>query len=478
MSQENSHFLEEMFYPKSIAIVGASPNDPESGWMGRLINFGYGDRGEIYPVNPKATEVHGLKAYATVRDIPGPVDYVVFNIPARFTPQVMADCVAKGVKFVHVFAAGFGEIGTPEAKLLEQQLLETARKGGLRMLGPNCMGIYCPESKMTFNIDFPKEQGNVAFVSQSGAESMRLVFLGQDVKLYFSKVVSYGNAIDLDAPDFLEYLSADEKTRVIALYIEGVRQGPRFFAAIKKCLQKKPVVILKAGLTESGAGAAASHTASLAGVKSVWDAFFKQTGAIPANTMDEVADIVQALVRMKPPRGRRVAVVGRGGGIGVIAADICERAGLKVPPFARETRDKLTQLIPEAGAGVRNPVETTYGMGGAADFYRRGLSIVDEDPETDVILIHMAIDVYGSRTPNLAKLAAEAAATLCERVPSLKKPVAVGLFSGGHPDVIAAVTAARDKLTGAGIPVFSGVESASRAINKMTNYYEFAGKQG
>jgi acyl-CoA synthetase (NDP forming) len=474
MADKTRHFLERMFHPESIAIVGASANDPETGWVGRLINFGYGDKGEIYPINPKANFVHGLKAYARVCDVPGPVEYAILNIPARLTPQVMADCVVKGVKFVHCFAAGFSEIGTPEAKLLEQQMGEIARKGGIRVLGPNCMGIYCPKSGMTFNAEFPTKKGHVAFVSQSGAESMRLVFLAQDVHVYFSKVISYGNAVDLDASDFLEYLADDDETHVIACYIEGVHDGPRFVSAIKKCLARKPVVVLKAGLTESGAGAAASHTASLAGSKAVWEAFFKQTGAIPANTMDDVADTVQGLLRMKPPKGRRVAVVGRGGGIGVIAADICERAGLTVPAFARETRQKLTAIIPEAGAGVRNPVETTLGMGGAADFYQRGLPIVDEDPETDVILVHMAIDVYGGHTPNLAQQTAEAAASLCAKAPSLKKPVAAALFTGGHPDTITAVLAAREKLTRAGIPVYSGVESASRAINKVISYYESA----
>jgi acyl-CoA synthetase (NDP forming) len=221
-----------------------------------------------------------------------------------------------------------------------------------------------------------------------------------------------------------------------------------------------------------GAGAAVSHTASLAGSKAIWEAFFKQTGAIPANTMDEVADILQALLRIKPPKGRRVAVVGRGGGIGVVAADICERAGLKVPPFHRETRNKLSQVIPEAGAGVRNPVETTLGMGGAADFYRRGLPIVDADPETDVILVHMAIDVYGGHTPDLPQRVTDAATALCEKVDSLYKPVAAALFTGGHADTVMAVLSAREKLTKKGIPVYTGVESASRAINKLISYYE------
>jgi acyl-CoA synthetase (NDP forming) len=468
MPAKTANPLDMMFHPESIAVVGASATNPEGSWVRRLIDFGY--TGQIYPINPKATEIDGLKAYPSVRDVPGPVDYAIFNIPARLTPQIMADCVAKGVRYVHVFAAGFSEIGTEEGKQTEARLGQIAKEGGVRVLGPNCMGIYCPASGMTFNPDFPKDKGKVAFVSQSGAESMRLVFLAQDLGIHFSKVISYGNAIDLDAHDFLEYLSGDDETEVIACYIEGLHQGPKFLSAIKRCLQKKPVIVLKAGLTESGAGAAASHTASLAGSKAVWDAFFKQTGAVPASTMDEVADIVQAIQRMVAPKGRRVAIVGRGGGIGVIAADICERAGLKVPPFHPETQKKLLEIIPEAGAGVRNPVETTLGMGGAVDFYRRGLPIVDADPATDIILVHMAIDVYGGHTPDLPQIVTDAADALCEKAKTLSKPLAAALFTGGHADTIMAVVAARDKLTKASIPVFTGVESASRAISKFASY--------
>ncbi len=469
MTNYPHHFLENMFHPESVAIVGASTTDTETGWVSRLINFGY--KGKIYPINPKATEINGLKVYPSVRDIPYPVEYVIFNIPARFTIQAMHDCVSKGVKYVHCFAAGFSETGVEEAKEIEKQLLALAKSSGIRLLGPNCMGLYCPEAGLTFNPDFPKESGGVAFVSQSGAEAMRLVFLGQDVGIYFSKVASYGNAADLDAPDFLEYLADDAATKAIACYIEGVKNGPRFVAAVKRCLAKKPVVILKAGLTESGAGAAASHTASLTGAKNVWDAFFKQTGAIQANTMDEVADILQALVRVKPTRSRRVAVAGRGGGIGVVAADICERAGLKVPAFSKETCDKLLAVIPEAGASIRNPVETTAGLGGAALFYRRALPIVDADTETDIILIHIAVDVYGTHTPDLAQKVGGAAEALAEKAPSLRKPLVAALFTGGHPDTMLAVHEARQKLIKAGVAVFSGVESATRALNKIIGYY-------
>ena len=470
----NANQMDVIFYPKSVAIVGASTSSQEAGWVARLRNFGY--TGRIYPINPKATEVSGLKAYPTVRDIPEPVDYAIFNIPARFSSQIMEDCAAKGVKVAHVYAAGFGETGKSEAKELEARLASTARAGGVRVIGPNCMGIYCPASGLTFNPDFPKEPGNVAFVSQSGAEAMRFVFLADDVGIRFSKVISYGNAIDLDASDFLEYLADDADTRIIACYTEGVRDGRRYLAAIKKCLKEKPVIILKAGLTESGAGAAASHTASMAGSKAVWDAFFRQTGAIPAYTMDDVCDIILALLHMSLPKGRRAALVGRGGGIGVIASDICERAGLKVPAFHPDTISQIEKIIPEAGAGVRNPVETTYGMGGAADFYIRGLSMVDADPETDFIIIQLAVDVYGGRAADLPEQVTKAAEALCEILPTLAKPVAAAIYTGGHTHTIEAVIDARHRLLEAGIPVYPGVEAASKAISRLISYRELLEK--
>jgi len=233
---------------------------------------------------------------------------------------------------------------------------------------------------------------------------------------------------------------------------------------------------LKAGLTESGAGAAVSHTASLAGSKTIWDAFFKQTGAISANTMDDVSDVILALLHMPYPKGRRAAMVGRGGGIGVIAADICERAGLKVPPFHPDTISQLEKIIPEAGAAVRNPVETTYGMGGAAEFYTRGLSIVDSDPETDFIIIQLAVDVYGGRQSDLPQQVTRAAEALSATAKTLTKPIAAAIYTGGHTHTIEAVLEARQKILKAGIPVFTGVEAASKAISKLIGYRELSEK--
>ncbi len=472
MPADNIHPFDKLFQPASIAVIGASSSASGTGWVKRLQDFGY--PGKIYPVNPKADEIQGHKTYANICDVPFPVDYAILNIPAAATPQAMRDCAVKGVQFVHCYTAGFNESGTAAGKQLETELAQIARESGIRLLGPNCMGIYCPGSGLTFSEDFPKEKGRVAFVSQSGAEASRLVLLCQDVNLYCSKVASYGNAADLDETDFLEYLASDNDTDIIGLYIEGVKNGPRFMSAVKKCMKKKPVVILKAGLTGNGAAAAISHTGSFTGSQKVWQAFFRQTGAIPTQTIDRVVDTIQGLTRTRKLRGRRVALIGRGGGIGVVAADICNRAGLLVPSFSAETRQQLAQIRPDPGASISNPVEPKLGMEGAGEFYLRGLPIVDADTETDVILIQMAVDIYGGHTTDLLPGLSEAAYALCAAADSLKKPVAVALFTGGHTDTILAAAAARDILTKAGIAVFTGVESAASAISKVYGYYNFS----
>jgi acyl-CoA synthetase (NDP forming) len=465
MPADKIQLPERMFHPKSIAVVGASSSAAETGWVKRLLDFGY--KGEIYPINPKVKEIQGLRAYANICDAPDPIDYAILNVPARSTLQALRDCVAKGVKFVHCYSAGFGEDGTDKGKRLESEMTKMITGSRTRLLGPNCMGIYCPESGMTFSEDFPKNEGRIAVVSQSGAEASRLVLLCQDVNLFFSKVISYGNAADLDAPDFLEYLAQDTETDIIAIYVEGVKDGPAFMSAVRKCRAKKPVVILGAGTTENGARAALSHTASVTWSQENWKAFFKQTGAIPALTTDETADIIQALTRIRKMSGQRVAIVGRGGGIGVVATDICERAGLKVPPFSKETQAKLGKIRPDAGAGLRNPVEPKLGMEGATEFYLRGLPIIDADTETDIILIQMAVDIYGGHGADLRQIMSESAYALCAAADSIKKPLAAAMFTGGRPETVLAAAAARDILTKAGIAVFTGVESAARAISRI-----------
>ncbi len=453
-----------------MAIVGASANEPVRGWLARQLLFGY--EGTLYPVNPRAAEVNGLKAYPTVRDIPGPVDYAIFNIPARFVPQALEDCAYKRVKLVHLYTAGFSETGKEEGKKLEARVAAIAREGGIRLIGPNCLGLYYPNQGITFNAGFAREPGNLALLSQSGSAANRFISLANQRQVYFSKGISFGNAIDLEAADYMEYFAQDPETEIIACYLEGMRDGKRFLNAVRQCMVSKPVIIMKAGLTEGGAGAAASHTASLGGSRAVWEALFNQTGVIRSGSLEEMVDISLAWLFLKRPLGRRVGVVGRGGGIGVIATDTCELAGLKVPAFLPGTRQQFESIIPEVGAGTRNPVESDRGIAGMAEFFAKGLPIVDADPNIDFIMVHISVDIYGGRQASIEQEVVKAADSLVVTSQSLRKPVVVVLYPGERLEPIAAVLKARERLVAAKIPVFNTIQAAAVAVSKLIGYRE------
>jgi len=258
--------LQPLFYPSSIALAGITVENPAH-WtrtfLDSLLEFQF--EGPIYLVNPRGGEINGMKVYRRLADIPQDVDYVISTVPARAAPKFLEECAHKAVKTVHFCTAGFSETGTEEGARLEAQLTELSRRTGIRLIGPNCMGIYCPESRISFDTDFPKESGPVGFISQSGGNTTGLIRRVMSRGIRFSKVISYGNACDLNESDFLDYLAADPETTLIGLYIEGVKDGRRFRQTLEAAAKEKPIVLLKGGITEGGAGAAASHTGSLAG---------------------------------------------------------------------------------------------------------------------------------------------------------------------------------------------------------------------
>ncbi len=470
---ESKNVIEEIFHPRSIAVIGARSNESleNDGWVSRLIAFGY--KGTIYPINPKATEIMGLKTYPSIRDIPGPVDLAIFNVPFRIADRIMADCVVKGVKFAHVFTAGFSETGKPEGIRLQNEIERIAKQAGVRVIGPNCMGLYYPQGGITFGRLLSNKPGPVAFVSQSGASAARVVAQGTERGIYFSKVVSYGNAIDLDGTDFIEYLSSDLETKVVTSYIEGVKDGRRYFEVIREGNRKKPVIVLKAGITEGGSRAASSHTASLAGSEIIWDAFFRQTGVIRVDDLEELLDVAMAFVYLRRPSGRHVGIVGRGGGLGVVATDMCEKAGLKVPEFHLETQKRLEQLIPDAGTSARNPVEPDRGLAAWAVFYEEGLKAIDADPNIDFILTHLGIDIYGGIGSQLTQSLDEAISILLKLSKQLSKPLVIVLYAGGRADTINAVIQAQKRCLEAGLPVYPSVPSAAKAVSRFIGYHEF-----
>ena len=353
--------IDDIFHPRSIALVGTSP-DPNN-WAGQMIpeallEFKYD--GNLYFVSRKSSEMWGFKTYSRIKDIPASIDYVICSIAARHTPKLMEDCASKGVKAVHLFTSGFSETCKEEGIRLEERITRIARNNGIRIIGPNCPGIYCPESRLTFSPILPKEGGTVACLSQSGGHCIRFLRLGTSRGLRYSKAVAYGNGSDLSVTDFLEYLAHDPLTKVIALYIEGVRDGRRFLDVLKSTSKIKPVIVHKGGHTKAGTRAAASHTGSLTGEDKIWDALFRQTSAIRVHSIDELVDTVLSFVFMAPPKGNNAAVVGYGGGISVQAADECESAGLSVPLLPPEIRDQLESFTPDANNSIRNPIDTQW----------------------------------------------------------------------------------------------------------------------
>lgn len=362
MPKTSNHSLESLFHPRSIALVGIIISEQEH-WtrtlLDALLEFKF--KNPIYLVNPKGGKIHGLKVYRSLRDVPDDnIDYVISTVPAKAAPGLVEECSSKGVKAIHFCTAGFSETGEDEGGKLEAELVKLSRKTGIRIIGPNCMGIYCPESRLSFNPVFSKESGPIGIISQSGGISNMLVTEAGWRGARFSKVISYGNACDLNESDFLEYLTADPATKIIGLYIEGIKDGNTFRRRLEEAAKKKVVVLLKGGVTKGGANAVASHTGSLAGAETTWDSLCRQLGVMRVHSVEEMADLLVTLVFMSIPAGNRAALIGIGGGASVIFADHLEKMGLTVPRLPSELINQIRTFTPPAGNMLMNPVD--YGQ--------------------------------------------------------------------------------------------------------------------
>ncbi|MBN1366864.1 MAG: acetate--CoA ligase family protein, partial [Dehalococcoidales bacterium] len=299
----------------------------------------------------------GFKIYHSVLDIPEDIDLVSICVPARFVPDALRDCVKKKVKAAIILSSGFSEAGEEGSKL-EAEIVKIAKEG-IRIIGPNCFGTYCPRGGITIvpGASFPKQGGKTALIAQSGSLTENIIYRSFGEGIRYSKVASYGNACNVNEADLLEYLSNDEDTGIITSYLEGVKDGRRFFELARKNAMKKPLIIWKVGLTQSGAAAAASHTGSLAGGPEVWDTFFRQTGAIKVGTLEEMTDTAIGFSCIPRGCGPRVVIVSGGGSGAVIGADACESVGMALPPLPPETEAKLKTLLPAAGTTTKNPLD-------------------------------------------------------------------------------------------------------------------------
>lgn len=484
-----NHELHSMFYPKSLAMVGVSPNP--QGWGGtsfllRLINIGF--PGKLYPIHPKATEVLGLKAYPNVQSVGEPIDLAMIAVSAPHVPQILEDCVAAGIKNVHIFSSGFSETGEEEGRRLERQIVEIIKRGNLRAIGPNCMGLYVPASKLAGWGVKPAGAGHLAFVSQSGGHGEILTAYAQSFGVYFSKIISFGNACGLQVADFLEYLRQDDDTRFISIYLEGMKDGDRVVRLIKEINRTKPVIIWKGGMTKAGSRAVASHTGSMAGEGGIWDGFFKQTGAIRVNSLEEIIDVVLAFMYLKPCRGKQTLLLGGGGGNSVAFADICSREGLEIPPLSEKTRQELNKHIRLAGNSTRNPLDLWLIQRDAA-LYRQVLETAMADPAIDLAIADRVVGGLGDFDDD-----DEIKGDQDKRDEALRevneylirfaadnphgKPLVVTMDMYGNDLQLAGLAVQRRlEFIKAGVPAYLTLESAARAMRRFVEYHQFQAKR-
>ena len=371
--------MDFFFYPSSVAVFGSFREGAIAYEILRNIVEG-GFEGKIIPVNPKGgtVEVAG-KTFEVRENLDEPVDTAIIAIPAKFVPALI-DEIGPLIKGAVVISAGFSEVGEEE---LERELVERAKKHGVRIIGPNCAGIFGVHGRFFGSFEVRVKPGGLALISQSGAFGGAALAMGNDEGIGFSAFVSYGNASDLNESDFLEYFADDGNTKAIALYIEGVRDGRRFLKALRYASERKPVIVLKAGKSASGARAAASHTGSLAGSYEIYRAAFKQAGAIEVEEMEELFDAAKAF-EMYPRAGKRVAVITNSGGPGVLATDKLERLGLEIAKLSDETVEKLRSFLPPQ-CSTRNPIDLIAD----ADYerYKKTIETVCKDENVDSILV-------------------------------------------------------------------------------------------
>ncbi len=396
----SEHPLDPIFHPRGIALVGVPTGEANvaQGFFTSLLEHGFEERHGLYPVNPKAEEIKGIRCYPSLLDTPDPVDHVISLVPARVVPALVEQAIAKGVRSVHFFTAGFSETGDEEMAAMERSMVARLNEAGIRVLGPNCMGLYVPSEQIAFMPNFPKEPGDILFVSQSGANASEVIRGLGARGPRFSKVISFGNGADLRAHHFFDYALHDPETEVVAAYVEGVQDGRRFFEAVREVAAVKPVILLKGGLTGAGARAAHSHTGSLAGSTQIFDAMCRQTGAWRAETMDDLHDVtIAATTGLRHVAGRGVALVGGGGGIAVLSADALAAAGLEVPPTPEETKRALHEFIPVAGTSVNNPIDTNVSGPEAAE---RTLGIIARAENIDVVVTNPPFGRLNAANPD------------------------------------------------------------------------------
>jgi acetyl coenzyme A synthetase (ADP forming)-like protein len=455
--------MRPMMTPRNVAVVGASREPGSIGARALHAIVSAGFTGRVYPINPNAKELEGLRCYSSITDAPHDVDLALIAVPAPAVLDVVNQCAAAGVKALVVITAGFAEVGEA-GRALQQQLVDAVRGHGLRMIGPNCMGLLNTAADVCLNASFSPivpPAGRVAFSSQSGALGLAILELARERQVGLSSFVSVGNKADVSSNDLLEYWEADAHTAVILLYLESFGNPRRFARLARRIGRKKPIVAVKAGRTHAGLRAAGSHTAALAASDTAVDALFHQSGVIRADTMDDMFDIAACLDSQALPAGRRVAIVTNAGGPGILAVDACEAAGLAVTPFDTATRERLAAFLPPE-ASLGNPVDMVASA--TPDAYRKTVEATLLSNDSDaLIVIYTPVDPRSSAETLEAIRDGIAAA---RRAGATGKPVLACLMAGtGRPAPL--------DVAGERIPCYAFPENCARTLAKIAGYAEW-----
>jgi len=479
LDSNNSHW-QNLFDPESVAVIGASNTSGTWGFniFWRVLNSG---NRRVYPVNPSASEVMGIKAFARIADIPEPVDLAVIVVKASQVPDTLQECIQKGVKAVEVISAGFVETGESGAEL-EAKIIGIARQGGIRFIGPNTMGHADFSSNFSTLAWTPElTPGPVALIAQSGNLGNRILLNGMNLGIGFSKFISSGNEADLHLEDYLEFLGQDENTGIITGYIEGLRDGRRFFELAKTITAQKPMVVIKSGGTAQAARAVRSHTGALAGSDEVYSAAFKQAGVIRVGDDDELCDVVIALLNQPLPRGNRVGILAIGGGLGVLAAEACEREGLVVASLTEGTLEKLDAILPPRWPRA-NPVDMV-GMTATADnsaILSAVLALL-EDRNIDVVLLQAPLAFDAKFLINVFHFNAEQLKAFKERQEMNLSVLRQKMAECGKPVLV--VMPINDVDTNAyflkrGFPAYPSPRRAARVVQQLAWYRSYLDSTG
>ena len=476
MGESTTQKLDRVFNPRSVAVVG----DKQAlgyMWLRSLSHF----QGKVYSVQIDPNELPGIaqlgvKNYPSLKDIPGPVDYVIAAVPRAVAPVIVKDCIQKNVGGVCFFTSGFAETGTEEGIRLQQAITDLAREAGLLVIGPNCVGVYNPKIGLRHNpVQDYGEGGTVGFIAQSGTHATLFTLAGTHNGIKFSKSVSYGNAAILDSTDYLEYLKKDRETEIIGMYVEAVKDGRRLFRCLREIAEKKPVLIWRGGESEEGARATASHTGALAQSSVIWQTLIRQCGAIRIENLDEMIDTVKGLLYLKPARGNRVGLIAMSGGQSVAIADTFAKEGLRVPELSRSSYERLSTFFNIIGGSYRNPfdISSSFLMSeNAISNLVNMLDVMEQDPNIDCIVLELftIISPFSHDLEQPDPLLD----TILEFKGRTKKPF-LTIVTTAHRETLAIEI--RDRLTGKDIPCFPSFERGAGALKRLVDFYRFRREQ-